>query len=246
MTPLPPLGIGALVAQSFRLLFANFGTLFPLAFVPALLLAVLGWVTQPAEMPADPTAIPDLGFSLGTFLVGLLAALVGFFVMGFMSLAALDAVLGKRHTVAEYTAQTLRHLVPIVVLSIVLSIAVFFGLLLLVVPGLYLAARFLPWIQAVVFENAGWSGLARANQLTEGYRWPLVGAVLLMGIIIVAASLVIAPLAVMPGGLIGVLVEAVVSGLYYALVSIFTALVYARLREVKEGLGIPQIAALID
>jgi hypothetical protein len=243
----PPLGIGALIAQSFRLLFANFATLFPLAFVPALLLAILGYLTDTATPPpSDPAEVPDMGLGPGALLLGLLASLIGFFVMGFMALAALDAVIGKRHTVGEYTAQTLRHFLPIVGLGIALSFALVVGLLLFIVPGLYIAARYLPWIQTVVFENAGWSGLGRARDLTEGYRWPLVAALLLFGLLVLAAAFVIAPLAVTIGGPLAVLVEAVLTGLYYALVSIFGALIYARLREIKEGLSIPQIAALID
>ena len=241
----PPLGVTAIIAQTFRLLFANLGMLFPLAFVPALVVALLGWATAPAApLPGADPAIPDVPTAM-ELVFALVAALIGFFIMGFMSLASLDAVLGKRHTVSEYTAQTLRHLLPIVVLGILLSIGVGIGLVFLLVPGLYLAARFLPWIQAVVFENAGWSGLARASELTEGYRWPLVGALLAMSVVVVAISLLIAVLTV-GGGLLAVLVNAVISGVYYALISVFTALVYARLREIKEGLSISQIAALID
>jgi hypothetical protein len=240
----PPLGVTAIIAQTFRLLGANLGMLFPLAFVPALVVALLSWATTPeVAATADPN-VPVVPTAT-EIVLGLVAALIGFFIMGFMSLASLDAVLGKRHTVGEYTAQTLRHLGPIIMLGVLLSISVAIGILFLIVPGLYLAARFLPWIQAVVFENAGWSGLARAAELTEGYRWPLVGGLLAMGVIVVAASLLVA-LLTMGGGLLAVLVNAVVSGVYYALIGIFTALIYARLREIKEGLSIREIAALID
>jgi hypothetical protein len=245
---LPPLGVGELIAQSFRLLLAHFGTLFPLAFVPALVISLLGWMVTPVPPPdVDPAASPVAAIGLVPALVGLLLLVGGYFVMGFMSLAALDAVLGKRHTVGEYSAQTLRHLAPIVVLGVLLSIAMTIGAILLIVPGLYIAARYFPWVPAIVFENAGWSGLARARDLTGGYRWPLVGAVLVVVLVIIAAILVLVPLSLaLGGGVLSVLLEAVVTGIYYAFASVLTALVYARLREIKEGLTIPQIAALID
>ncbi len=246
--PRPPLGVFALTGQTFRLLFANFATLFPLAFVPALALALLNWAAMPrlAE-DFDPAldAFPMPG--VGDFVLGLLGTVIGFFVIGFMCLAALDAVMGRTHTIAQYTQQALRQIVPIGVLGVLLSIAAALGAVFFIVPGLYILARFLPWVEAVVFEDVGWGGLSRAQDLTEGYRWPLVGAVLLMGAIVVTIIVAISPIvfALAGSGLVVVLLEAVVTGFYYALIAIFTALIYARLREVKEGMTIPRIAATI-
>lgn len=250
-SPLPPLGVFGLIAQTFRLFFARFGTLFPLAFVPALALALIGWAITPVVLPEnfDPTVDVFPAPTFGDLLLGVLSMVIGFFVIGFMCLAALDAVMGRSHTIGQYTRQTMRQLLPIGVLGIALTVMAAIGGMLLIVPGLYVLARFLPWVESVVFEDVGWSGLGRAQQLTEGYRWPLVGAVLLMGVIVVAIIVAVSPimLAVSGGGLAlaTVLLEAVISGLYYALIAIFTALIYARLREIKEGMTIAQIAATI-
>lgn len=247
-TTLPPLGVGTLVNRSFRLLIAHFGFLFPLAFVPALAGAFVGQFTgepmSPGFDPAtDPMPIPGPGAVIGL----VLNIAISFLVTGVMCLAALDALLGKRHTIMEYVSQTLRHLGPILVLGVLLYAMAGVGFTLLLVPGLYVMARYLPWVPAIVFENAGWKGLTRAQELTAGYRWPLVGAVVLMGLVIVAMILFLSPLALMGGGgLVTVLFEGVISGLYYALLAIFTALIYARLREIKEGMTTADIAATID
>ncbi len=45
---------------------------------------------------------------------------------------------------------------------------------------------------------------------------------------------------------LGVLLEGLVSGFYYALIAVFTAVVYVRLREIKEGLGAAELAQTID
>jgi hypothetical protein len=45
--------------------------------------------------------------------------------------------------------------------------------------------------------------------------------------------------------LLAVMLEAVLSGLYYALAAIFTALVYLRLRAIREGATAADIAASI-
>jgi hypothetical protein len=44
---------------------------------------------------------------------------------------------------------------------------------------------------------------------------------------------------------LALLVEAVISAIYYALLAIFTALIYVRLREVREGRTAAEIAASI-
>lgn len=241
---LPPLGIGRLIAQTFRLLVTRFTTLFPLAFVPALVLELLNWgVSTPIPVDFDPMTDTLPMPSWSEVIVGLAGMVVGFFVIGFMCLAALDAVMGRTHTIGQYTRQAIRQLLPIGTLGILLSIAAGIGAVFFLVPGLYILARFLPWVETVVFEDAGWSGLGRAQQLTEGYRWPLVSAVILMTLIVLLISLL--GYAVSGSGLLAALLEAVVSGFYYALIAIFTALIYARLREVKEGKTIEQIAATI-
>lgn len=242
----PPLGAMGLIGGSFRLLARRFGFLFPLAFVPAMALSLLTYALVGPDATADPAVALDVG--LGAVVALVIQILVGFAITGVMCLAALDAVLGKRHTVGEYVGQTLRHIWPIVGLGLLVSVATGFGFVLLILPGLYVAARYLPWTAAVVFENAGWSGLGRGQELTEGYRWPLVGAVTLMGLVVIAILLALGPALVALGeaGLVGALVEGVLTAVYYALIAVFTALVYIRLREIKDGLSPADIAATID
>ncbi len=248
--PRPPLGVFAIVGDTFRVLAANFGFLFPLAFVPALAFSAIemmagGW--GPAA--ADPTLSAAFGFDMAVAL--LINLVLGFVVSAVMALAAIDAVIGKRHALTDYLGQTLRFVMPIVVIGTLVSIAVGLGILLFVVPGLYLAARYLPWTPAIVFENAGWSGLSRAQELTLGYRWPIAGAMLVFGILMVAVAVVSTAIfaAVSGGGepgLAGLLIAAMSTALYYAFGAVFTALVYARLREIHEGLSVADIAALIE
>lgn len=244
----PPLGAGRIVAQSFGLLLAKFSTVFPMAFVPALALSLLNRAAWPAAPMAEggEAAMPAVP-SFGALMLGSLSMVLSYFVVGVLCLVALDAVIGKTHSVGQYARQAARHLLPIAVLGIVISVLAGLGFALLIVPGLYVVARFLPWVEAVVFENSGWRGLGRAQELTEGYRWQLAGAVLLMGGVIVGLAMLAgsALYTVENNFALSVLVESFVSAIYYALFAIFTALVYARLREVKEGVSVEQIAASI-
>jgi hypothetical protein len=240
------LGVLRLIGRSFRLLAAQFGFLFPLAFAPSLALSAIAYALGGDPTEVGPEGLPVLGW--GALLALFFNVLIGFVVTGVMCLAALDAALGKRHTIGEYLSQTLRHIGPIVVLGLLLSVATGFGMVLALLPGLYVVARWLPWAPAIVFENAGWSGLGRAQELTEGYRWPLVGAATLIGLAVLAVLLLAGPLlgAAFAMGPIGVAVEAAFAGLYYALIAVFTALVYVRLREIKEGVAATEIAETIS
>ncbi|MBA3325930.1 MAG: hypothetical protein H0T41_11935 [Rhodobacteraceae bacterium] len=245
MTPpasLQPLGAVALVLRSFRLLSRHFGSLFPLAFVPALAISALGRALDPApRAPEIPVASLETALALG------FGVIVGFAVAGVLCLAALDALLSKRHTIGEYLRQTMRNIGPILVLGTLVTIAGLLGTLFLLVPGFYIFARFLPWTPAVVFENAGWSGLGRAQALTEGYRWPLVGATLLLGLAGVAIGAALAPLFVYAkdSAVLVLLLESLFQAFVWALSAILIAQVYLRLRALKEDTMIAEIAASI-
>lgn len=246
----PPLGAGKLVGRSLRLLFAQFGFLFPLAFVPSMALAALTWSVTPGLPPEGaPSSLGGLPQSgAGPLLVFTLSLLLGVAITGVTCLAALDAVLGKRHALGDYLRQTLRHMPALTVLSLLFGLAVGLGLLLLILPGLYIFARFLPYTQAVVFENAGWSGLGRAQDLTNGYRWPLVGASILIGLSLLAAALALSPVFAAASGsmALGVLADAAFSALATLLPATYGAHAYLRLREIKEGVSPAEIAATID
>lgn len=243
---LPPLGISDLIGRSLRLLVAHFGFLFPIAFVPALIATVIGRFAG-GQPIIDDLAATQSGLPGPTALLAIAVDIfISFLVAGVMCLAALDALFGKRHTIGEYLRQTLRHIAPIVLLGALLYVAAGFAAILMLIPGLYILARYLPWTAAIVFENSGWAGLSRAQELTEGYRWPLVAAVAIMGLLVVALMLVLAPLAFAGGPLLGIFVEAIFTGIYYALISIFSAIVYTRLREIREGVTAADLAASIE
>lgn len=240
-TPLRPL---ALVGRSFRLAWEGFGLLFPLVLTPSLALSALAYAIGPDPFMAEAQAQTGLAAfaSIALELVG------GPAITGVACLAALDVALGKRHSMGEYVSQTLRHIGPLILLGLLLSVATTLGVVALIVPGLYIAGRFLPWTPAVVFENAGWSGLGRAQELTEGYRWPLAGAVLAMGILCALGFAALLPVVALAQGsfAIAILVDATFSTLVYLLGAAFVAAAYLRLREIREGVGLAEVAASLD
>jgi hypothetical protein len=180
---------------------------------------------------------------------GLVDLLLGTFVAGVLCLVALDAAFGRRHELGDYLRQAARHFVPLLVFGLLLSIAMAIGLVFLVLPGLYVAARYLPYVPTTVFEDRGWEGTGRAEDLSRGYRWPLVGALLGFAVIIVAVILVIGlvfgPGVAGLGTVPSVLLAAVLTAAGYVVFATFSATVYLRLRALREGLSPADIAATI-
>lgn len=170
MTPAgQPLGVARLVIGSVGLLLRHVAFLFPLAFLPALGLTLLtyGLLGWPAE-GIDPAAGAATAGVLVELVVLALNIVVGFVVTGVMCLAGLDAALGKRHTLGDYLQQTLRHGGPVVVLGTLLSIATAFGIVLAVIPGLYIAARWLPWAPAILVACFTALAYLRLREIAEG------------------------------------------------------------------------------
>jgi hypothetical protein len=233
-----PLGVAGIIADTARLTAAAFGRLFPVAYVPALASAAVAGVAAP-----DPT----LQVTAGQLWAGVIDLVLGTLVSGVLCLAALDARFGTRHGVGEYLRQSLRHLLPLLVFGLLLSIAMVIGVMLLVVPGLYVAARYLPYVPATVFEDRGWEGTSRAEELTLGYRWPLVGTVLVFGLLFGGVLLVIGlPAAAAAEGLgtmPAIRFGAALTALAYVVFATFSAVVYLRLRALRDGLTPAEVAA---
>lgn len=202
--------------------------------------AVLTFILVPGA--PDAPRLGALGLSEG--LVLLASILAGFLIGGVLSLASIDIAVGKRHAIGEYLRQALRHAGALIVLGVLVSLATAAAAVVLILPGLCVAARFLPYVPAIVFENAGRSGLGRAQALTEGYRWPLVGALLLLVLASVAISVPSILVSTMTGSeIVAILVETLAQSVIYCLSAIFSALVYLRVRAIKEGATQAEIAA---
>lgn len=235
------LGIGNIISETFNLFGRNFPFFFGVAAVPYFVLYMIMLTVLPGiETATDTGAI--LAITFGTF------AIIGLgyiFIQGVMVRCAVALKTGHGRQLNEAVAAALRGFLPILLLGIVYSLGMMFGFLLLIVPGFIVMAIFYVYIPAIVFENKGFGALGRSDELTKGYRAAIVGVVLLLGVIIWIVSIVFGVMMafVVPsyaaGGMVttwlGALLEAVLQGVTLPLSMIATALVFVRLREIKEG-----------
>lgn len=244
----PPLGIFGLIADTIRLCRRGFGVMLLPALVPALISTALIWATSPdmTEFAANPEAAATItGAVLWSSLIDLVVSTLA---TGVLCLLAIDVAVGRRHGIGDYLRQAGRQFLPLLVITLVLSIAIGIGAVLFILPGLYVMARYFPYVAATVFENRGWQGIGRAEALTRGYRWPLVGTVVLFGMLTLAVVLfVVAPLGTLIGdvGALGMLLGSVLTAISYIVFASFAVTVYLRLRLLQEGATAADIAAAI-
>jgi uncharacterized membrane protein len=139
-------------------------------------------------------------------------------------------------------------------LSIIYNIIVLLGLTLLIVPGLIFATMCAVSVPALLAERLSITeALKRSGALTKGYRWYVFGllALVVFGMVTAGMIVVVVIVLIFPSTADADFgpVEIVIwlwAGLYYSALSVITATIYYRLREIKEGLGIEQLAAVFD
>ncbi len=248
------LGVGSLISRTFSVFFKNFLLFLMIAFVPTLVLGILNYLVLPDIVEAGLSGTPQNPgdvFTPAYFLVIALSMVVYLLIIGITTLAAYDASLGRKIDIGSYIGRTLGGALPIIVLGILFYILISIGFVLLIIPGLYLLARYYVFVPAILIENVGFGGLGRASSLSKGYRWPIVGALLVIFILIllvtIAMQLISMFIVLGIGGVFAVLVlQAIFSGVSYGLSAVFTALLYARLRELKEGVGMTDLVQVFE
>jgi hypothetical protein len=246
-----PLGVGNIISESFSILGRNFLSVVLLALVPTFLgLAIsgvlMGWGVTLGVGTVNPEDISIPMVILSTVIQIALAGVT----TGLLIQLAYDSKLSKPITPMAYVAPALAVVVPLTLLSFVAGLAAGIAAIALVIPGLWVYAVFSVMPAAVIIEKVGFGGLGRSVELTREYRWPIVGAVILMGIcnfvIQLVAGFIIGLVAGATGVVGALIIMALLSAVTYGLGSILVALIYARLREIKEGASVRDIAAVFD
>ena len=269
-----PLGISDLVSQVFTI----FRTRFQVIFLVALLYSVVSiglsvaligpaatfGLQDPLAVEAvdpetfdpetfdpetfDPQAMGIDPPGAGDFLNGLLQILLSAFFVAAMARLVVDAQAGRQDTAQVYLRTAMASALTVAALTIAISVMGGLGIVLLILPGIWVLAVFSVAIPAAVIEGRGFDALARSAELTKGYRWPIVGFGLVFLLIVVLLSLLVGAILVpvtglaaaggevsVLGGLVVAIVTAAVSAAYAGLGAIPAPVLYLRLRALKGG-----------
>lgn len=212
--PLRPLGIGDIIEGSFRAVFRNPKVMLGFAAVVSVLSAAISAVTQLVlfanlhlhQHPHSSNNIYRTDFSQvdGTrLLISSLTALIGVvlstvfgaLVTGMLTLVVADDVIGRRSTLQATWARVRPRLLPIVGITVLTSFVEVFGLLLFVVPGVWLWGIWAVAIPVFMVEQTTVSAaLSRSRSLARDTFWRVWGIRSLGALLIGAlASVVTGP-----------------------------------------------------
>ncbi|MEM9428131.1 MAG: hypothetical protein AAGA32_01370 [Pseudomonadota bacterium] len=246
-----PLGVGSVLSDTFGLYVRHVRLFFGIALVPMAIMSSFNVFALRNVDPASPFGIYTPLFSVGQ-LVGVVLYL---FLIGTIALAAYDAKEGRDHRIHEYARRAVRALPALLVLGLLFYVMAVLAALLFVVPGLYIAARYGQFATVAVVEGTGFRSLGRSSTLTQGYRWPIVLALVLIVLITFAISLGVSfVLGFFGSGFLSfdapiwlrVPLESVSSAVTTSLSAVFGAVLYLRLREIKEGASVSDVAEVFE
>ena len=172
--PLPPFAHGQALKQAYRLLQSHKGLygLSVLIFV-LILLCVCGVYFAQGQLASAPAPTTAPWLSLGllsapTLLYAYLILVLQVRVLRITTRGGEEGVQISAYRVA------LRKFLPLLLLGLSLGLACSLGLLLFIVPGLYVMLR-LAFVPQVYIEQGGlWRSVKGAWRLTEGHFYPLL------------------------------------------------------------------------
>lgn len=178
------------------------------------------------------------------------------FVLGSVTLVALNDLNGQRTGFGQAVGTGLRLLFPVAGLTIVADVGIGLASMLLVVPGLLLLLRWFVVVPVRVMEGPGVGhAMSRSTDLTKGHRWTLFALLILYGLI--AAALSYGPM-LATGGLLrttqlrlaldpaALALQIVSTVALYAISTSGTAATYAELVRIKEGALPYQLATVFE
>jgi hypothetical protein len=243
------MSVGRVFSRGFGVIADNPAAVLGVAFVlGALPSAAMSWFQQHllATKMDSLQVIGTVGVSISAAVVGLaLQALV----QGSLVRATLAYARGERATFGECIRASFGVVLPLIGLAIVMAIAIAFGFMLLIIPGIMLFVIWSVASPALVAERTGvFEALGRSRELTRGARWKVFGveALLIVGyyifVAVLGAALIgalgtdfkVVPASGIPIGWI--LATVLISMIVNTVWSTVQTSLYVELRTWKEGL----------
>jgi hypothetical protein len=213
--PAGRLTVGGVIEQSLDLYRAHAA---PLILAGAAVFIVAA-VVQAILHDADSAILGLLGS-----IVSLVAAAL---FAGFVVTLVADVRDGKRDfTAGELLSSASHAILPLIGFAILFALGVGIGLVLLIVPGLYLLTIWSVGAPAIVVERTGvFRAFGRSHELVRGQGWTVFGAIATVWLILLAIGFVAAA--------IGITIQGIVLSLVLAaIVNILTAPVAALVSSV--------------
>ena len=240
------LDIGSVIGETFNVIGRKFVDLALLGVVivgvPTLLVTFFS--SQAMERSIEQGAL-SLNFSFGLLLSNILYAFFPFVLQAAVVHTTVTSLSRGQSDFGSAIGTALRAFLPLLIVSILMSIGLAIGFLLLIIPGLILLTVWAVVVPSLVIDKAGIFGsFSRSAELTRGSRWRIFGLILIgyVGLFIFTALFRL--FAVGAGGMMAaggglnltsLLLGAVLDTAIAIIGAVAVSVLYVHLRELKEG-----------
>jgi hypothetical protein len=189
---LRPLSLGEILDRTFSLFRGNFLLFIGIAAIPQVLVLAIQ-LLQIALQRNSPGGFGSAG-SWGTILITLLVVIVStvayLYSQGGTILAVSEIYLGRGISIIEALGKVQAELGFLFGVAVLNGLAVMGGVILLIIPGIYVACRLLVCVPVALIEQRGpRESLTRAWELTKGYAGRAFMMFLMFFVIAIAANL---------------------------------------------------------
>jgi hypothetical protein len=243
-----PLGIGEILSTAFELYRRHWRTLLAIAavvVVPLTLLQYLfgDWLRSRGEVTSYQQ-ISTATWAVGA--AGLVAALAGILIYlvltGAITRAVAAEVAGEDPSLEQSYRFGFHRLGSVLLVSILVGLATIAGLILFILPGIYIGVRLAVSVEALVVEGRrGTQAMGRSWALVGGHWWHAFGALVVAGLLTGVVNAVITT----PFNNTGWFVQAVAAAVATVITMPYSVLVgvllYLDLRARKEQLNLERL-----
>jgi hypothetical protein len=257
--PVEKIDIGRVITRTFEAAWGNFGSFFLASALLAGLPAFFWQYWMMAGMEAaldDPEAILRWSY-WGPFFLGLLVMMVAWALLqGVLVRSTVFFLSGRAPDFRQSALVALRLILPIILVSIVVSVLMTLGFICLIVPGFMIYCAFSVAVPALVEEQGGVFGsLERSRNLTRGSRKRIFVIAFVFWILSFMLSSALGAFnglstmgdfSALPNPILAGLVAAVSSALSSVIVAVSVSALYVELRTVKEGASTSDLAAVFE
>jgi hypothetical protein len=208
VTAVPPrVSPGDVIGRAFEIYRDQIGVLVPAALLVFAVDALASWVFDEGVLTLVAVVV---SLVLATLYEGMVVQLVR------------DVQDGRRdNTVGELFGSVSPVLLPLIAVSILAGVGISIGFVLLIVPGLILLTFWSVVAPVTVIERPGvLRAFGRSRELVRGYGWPVFGTIVLVFLLVIAASIA----AALIGLVLGDVGRAILSWIFNALTQPVAAL----------------------
>lgn len=229
-----PFSMGNALAATFSIFGRNaipFTLVTAIAMVPLLVYVI--WIASTPREYSEWIAL-ILGLVLGPVATGA------------VTFGVVQEARGQRASLVTSITMGLQRVLPVLAVAILQGVIIVLGLVACIVPGLIFWTMLLVAVPVAVIEKPGVvEALRRSDELTRGYRWPILGCVVVLILLKIGIEVALQIVFADDFGthlIVAHTIEIVIA----AITSVAGAVVYYQLRVTKEGAHLDDIAKVFD